>query len=294
MYDVTWIVVLNWNGVEDTLDCLGSLKEVISPSCRILVVDNGSTDRSIQQIRESFGNIEMLLLPTNIGYAAANNAGFRRVMELHAAYVIFLNNDTIVDPGFLVPLVETLQKKPSVGIAVPKIFYRDRPDTLWYAGGIVNLSTGLISHVGLRKKDSPEFNHSCTTGYATGCCLAMRSSDFEAVGGFDETFRMYAEDVDLSLRIGNLGMSIEYVPSSRVWHKVSASFHGNPLLKLVKKSVGIILLLAKYRVWSGMVCYVVMLPLRLAGSFRQVKKDKDQGTPKTRRRQNAEDLQNRH
>ena len=92
MYDVTWIVVLNWNGVEDTLDCLGSLKEVISPSCRILVVDNGSTDRSIQQIRESFGNIEMLLLPTNIGYAAANNAGFRRVMELHAAYVIFLNN----------------------------------------------------------------------------------------------------------------------------------------------------------------------------------------------------------
>lgn len=261
------IVVLNWNGAEDTLACLESLAVVRSPSCRVLIVDNGSTDGSVERIREAFWDIELLLLPSNIGYAGGNNAGFRRVLELGAEFVIFLNNDTLVDAGFCVPLVETLQRNPSAGIAVPKIFYLNRPDTLWYAGGVVNLSTGLIRHVGIRKKDAPQFDRPGVTGYATGCCFAMRCRDFEAVGGFDEGFRMYAEDVDLSLRIRSRGMTINYVPSSRVWHKVSASLTRSPLRKLLKKSVGDLYLFSKHQAWSGIVLYLLLLPLRLAGSF---------------------------
>ncbi len=117
------IVVLNWNGAEDTLACLESLAGVMSPSCRVLVVDNGSTDGSPEKIRAAFPDIELLLLPVNIGYAGGNNAGFRRVLELQAEYVIFLNNDTIVDAGFCAPLLDTLQRNPSAGIAVPKIYY---------------------------------------------------------------------------------------------------------------------------------------------------------------------------
>ena len=264
------IVVLNWNGAEDTRACLESLAGILSPSCRLLVVDNGSTDGSVERIREAFADIELLLLPSNIGYAGGNNAGFRRVQELGAEFVIFLNNDTLVEAGFCVPLVETLQRNPSAGIAVPKIFYLDRPDTLWYAGGVVNLSTGLIRHVGLRKKDAPQFDRPGVTGYATGCCFAMRCRDFEEAGGFDEGFRMYAEDVDLSLRIRSRGMTINYVPSSRVWHKVSASLTRSPLRKLLKKSVGDLYLFRKYRAWSGIVLYLLLLPLRLAGSFWDV------------------------
>lgn len=264
------IVVLNWNGAEDTRACLESLVGILSPSCRLLVVDNGSTDGSVERIREAFADIELLLLPSNIGYAGGNNAGFRRVQELGAEFVIFLNNDTLVDAGFCAPLVETLQRNPSAGIAVPKIFYLDRPDTLWYAGGVVNLSTGLIRHVGIRKKDAPQFDRPGVTGYATGCCFAMRCRDFEAVGGFDEGFRMYAEDVDLSLRIRSRGMTINYVPSSRVWHKVSASLTRSPLRKFLKKSVGDLYLFRKYRAWSGIVLYLLLLPLRLAGSFWDV------------------------
>ncbi len=264
------IVVLNWNGAEDTRACLESLAGILSPSCRLLVVDNGSTDGSVERIREAFADIELLLLPSNIGYAGGNNAGFRRVQELGAEFVIFLNNDTLVEAGFCVPLVETLQRNPSAGIAVPKIFYLDRPDTLWYAGGVVNLSTGLIRHVGLRKKDAPQFDRPGVTGYATGCCFAMRCRDFEEAGGFDEGFRMYAEDVDLSLRIRSRGMTINYVPSSRVWHKVSASLTRSPLRKLLKKSVGDLYLFRKYRAWSGIVLYLLLLPLRFAGSFWDV------------------------
>ncbi len=276
------IVVLNWNGAEDTLACLQSLAGVMSPSCRVLVVDNGSTDGSPDIIREAFPDIELLLLPANIGYAGGNNAGFRRVLELKAEFVIFLNNDTIVDAGFCTPLLETLQRNPLAGIAVPKIFYLDRPERLWYAGGVVTLSTGLIRHVGLRKKDAPQFGHPGITGYATGCCFAMRCRDFEVVGGFDETFTMYAEDVDLSLRIRSLGMSVTYVPSSRIWHKVSASLQGSPLQKLAKKSFGALRLFRKHRAWSGMVLYLPLLPLRLARSFWEVLRENHSGTEQIR------------
>ncbi len=272
------IVVLNWNGADDTLACLESLVAVQSPSCRVLVVDNGSTDGSAEKIRVAFPEIELLLLPSNIGYAGGNNAGFRRVLELKAEFVIFLNNDTIVDAGFCTPLLETLQRNPLAGIAVPKIFYLDQPGTLWYAGGMVTLSTGLIRHVGLRQKDAPQFDHPGITGYATGCCIAMRSRDFDEAGGFDEGFRMYAEDVDLSLRIRSLGMSINYVPSSRIWHKVSASLQGSPLRKLAKKSFGALRLFRKHRAWSGMALYLLLLPLRLAGSFWDALRERMSGT----------------
>lgn len=274
----TWIVVLNWNGAEDTIACLRSIAAAPSPSCRVLVVDNGSTDGSLERIREVFPEIEFLLLPGNSGYAGGNNAGFRRVLELEAEFVIFLNNDTIVDAGFCAPLLDTLQRKPDAGITVPKIFYLDRPATLWYAGGDVRLSTGMIRHIGLRKKDAPEFNRPGVTGYATGCCFAMRCRDFEAVGAFDEGFGMYAEDVDLSLRVRAMGMSIDYVPSSMVWHKVSASLSGSPVRKLIKKSSGALRLLRKHRAWSGMAYYMLLLPLRLAGSFGEAMREKKSGT----------------
>ncbi len=263
----TCIVVLNWNGADETIACLESLASVVAKGYKLLVVDNGSTDGSPEKIRKAFPAVELLCLPVNLGYGGGNNAGFRRVKELQAEFVIFLNNDTIVDSGFSAPLVETLRLQPLAGMAVPKIYYWDRPDVLWYAGGVVRLSTGLICHVGLRQKDAPVFNRPGPTGYATGCCFAMRCRDFEALGGFDESFAMYAEDVDLSLRVRALGKSVQYVPSSRVWHKVSASLSGRPLLKLAKKSRGALRLFIKHRAWSGMVLYLLLLPLRLFGSF---------------------------
>ena len=267
MEALTCIVVLNWNGAEETLACLESLAPLLVKGYKILVVDNGSTDGSPEKIRKAFPAVEQLRLPANLGYAGGNNAGFRRVQELQAEFVIFLNNDTIVEPGFSAPLVETLRLQPLAGIAVPKIYYWDRPDLLWYAGGVVRLSTGLICHVGLRQKDAPEFDRPGSTDYATGCCFAMRCRDFEAVGGFDESFAMYAEDVDLSLRVRALGKSVVYVPSSMVWHKVSTSLSGRPFLKLVKKSRGALRLFSKQRAWSGMVLYLLLLPLRLSGTL---------------------------
>ncbi|ABB23059.1 glycosyltransferase family 2 protein [Pelodictyon luteolum] len=257
------IVVVNWNGADDTIRCLRSLEPVRSSACMVLVVDNGSDDGSAARIRSACPGTEVLELPLNIGYGAGCNAGFRRAEELGARTMIFLNNDTLVDPSFAMALLLVLSEDPTAGMAVPKILYADRPGTIWYAGGEVNLGCGLVQHTGIRRNDGPGYSRPGHTGYATGCCFAMRTRDFRAVGGFDEGFGMYAEDVDLSLRVRQLGLSIEYEPSSVVLHRVSASYRGRPLRKLWLRSKGILRLLRKHGSWMGMLMFLLLEPFRL-------------------------------
>ncbi|NTU97455.1 MAG: glycosyltransferase family 2 protein [Chlorobiaceae bacterium] len=262
----TCIVVLNWNGARDTVACLGSIFRANDLSTVVLVVDNGSSDGSPDMILEAFPGTEMLRLPSNLGYAAGNNAGFRRAEEMQAGYVVFLNNDTLVEGNFSLPLVDLLENNTDAGIAVPKICYLGNPRKIWYAGGQVRLLTGLVRHVGIRREDGPEYCRPGTTDYATGCCIAMRCGDFRRAGGFDEGFGMYAEDVDLSLRVRAMGLNIRYVPSSKVLHRVSASLGGKRLKKLRRQSAGLFRLFLKHRAWSAFMLYPLLLPFRLAVS----------------------------
>jgi hypothetical protein len=261
------VIVLNWNGATDTLVCLASLSKVKWPLFTTIVVDNGSTDRSVSLVRSAFPDVELLELSRNLGFAGGNNAGFGSIRGRGFDTVIFLNNDTVVDPGFLGPLVNALQD-PCTGIAVPKILYMDDPCRIWYAGGIVRPTTGLIMHRGIRKPDSPGFSTAGPTGYATGCCLCMRSRDFEALRGFDEKFSMYGEDVDLSLKMRSTGRMVMYEPASKIWHRVSASAGGEMNLdKQLRKSGAALRLLSKHRMWSGLLLYPLLLPFRSAGSL---------------------------
>jgi len=244
---LVYIIILNWNGRELTLDCLKSLSKVKYDNYKILVVDNGSIDDSVRVIKQEFPNVEILQLDKNIGYAAGNNLGFEHIKNKNPDYVIFLNNDTIVDPNFIEPLVKPLLDNSEIYQTVPKIFYADKPNKIWYAGGKVNKWLGLVYHEGIRKSDSKSFKISKITDYATGCCFCMRSKDFEEIGGFDTSFPMYGEDVDLSLRIINNGKEIFYVPNSTIWHKVSASVGGElSIVKLKRKLRGLIKLFGKH------------------------------------------------
>ena len=125
--------------------------------------------------------------------------------------------------AFVEPLINTLEKNNNIAQVSPKIFYHNQKNRIWYAGSIVNLPIGYIRHKGIRKNDSPIYSHLSKTDYATGCCLCMRSNDFIEIGMFDDSFPMYCEDVDLSLRFKEIGKKIFYVPDSKVWHKVSYS-----------------------------------------------------------------------
>ena len=265
------LFVLNWNGRDLTLDCLSSLEKVIYPNVKIHIIGNGSSDNSVVSIRNKFPDYEIIELAENHGFAKGNNTGFQSVKQ-KADYTIFLNNDTIVDPNFIDPLVNELEAISNVKQTAPKIFYEDKKEYIWFAGGIISLWTGVIRHSGIRKKDSSKFSQKRKIDYATGCCVCMRTVDFESIGMFDESFLLYGEDVDLSLRFSNQGGEILFVPESKIWHKVSASLGGQSAFgKWKRKLSGKMKLVRKhspgYQVIISLFMIMIMSILELIYSF---------------------------
>ena len=240
------LFVLNWNGRDLTLDCLSSLEKITYPNVKVYVIDNGSSDNSVTAIRNQFPDYEIIELPENYGFARGNNAGFELVKQ-KADYTIFLNNDTIVDPNFVEPLINAMESNSTVKQSTPKIFYADNLDYIWFGGGKVSLWAGWIRHFGIRQKDSMQFSFNRNVDYATGCCVCMRTVDFESIGMFDESFLMYGEDVDLSLRFRKQGGQILFVPESKIWHKVSSSIGTQfSIRKWKRKNIGKMKLVTKH------------------------------------------------
>jgi hypothetical protein len=257
------VCILNWNGKELTRDCLESFKHVTYPDYKLLIVDNGSTDSSVEYFKQNYPQVELLALPENRGFAGGNNAGFQRIQDHGSKYVIFLNNDTMIDPHFIEHLIRPLEDDSQVGITVPKIYYADDPERIWYAGGKVNLWLGIIAHRGIREMDGVAYSLSEETDYATGCCFCIRTELFTALGGFNESYTMYGEDVDLSLRARANGKMIIYVPQAKVWHRVSASIGGafsrQKLNRKLKAHFKIIKRFASPIQWVTMVCFLPVL-----------------------------------
>jgi len=240
------LFVLNWNGRDLTLDCLSSLAKVTYPNLKVYVIDNGSSDNSVTAIRNQFPDYEIIELPENYGFSRGNNAGFELVKQ-KADYTIFLNNDTIVDANFVEPLINAMESNSTVKQSTPKIFYADNLDYIWFGGGKVSLWAGWIRHLGIRQKDSMQFSFNRNVDYATGCCVCMRTVDFESIGMFDESFLMYGEDVDLSLRFRKQGGQILFVPESKIWHKVSSSIGTQfSIRKWKRKNIGKMKLVTKH------------------------------------------------
>jgi GT2 family glycosyltransferase len=222
-----WIVVVNWNQRVMTLECLASLAKVTYTPYRTLLVDNGSSDGSAEAVRAAFPAVEVLPLPRNRLFAGGNNAGIQHALTAGADMVMLLNNDTLIDPACVGHLVAGMKANSAIGMTVPKIFYAVEPARLWYAGGRVSFATGSMSHRGIRELDHGQFDQPGETEYATGCCLLVTRGVIERIGLLDETYKMYAEDADWSLRAREAGYRIQYVPAARVWHRLSVSTGGH-------------------------------------------------------------------
>jgi len=221
------IMILNWNGSDLTLDCLDSLSRVRYENMVVSVIDNGSTDDSVSAILEKFPAVDIIQLDQNYGFAGGYNRAIRQAKLNPEEYLLLLNNDTTVHPAILDELIRGVHRHGSSNIFGAKIFYADRPDTIWYAGGNVSFSGLRINHRGIRRRDSAEYSEDIRTDYITGCCLMISSGLFTALGGFDEQFSMYAEDVDLCLRARSQHALCYMIPQAQLWHKVSSSVGGN-------------------------------------------------------------------
>ena len=247
---LVYIVLVNWNGKEVTLDCLLSLSKVTYPDFRIVVVDNASSDGSVAAINTRFPDVRVLTMSSNLRFAGGNNAGMTSAISAGAELLLILNNDTTVAPDFLSMLVSRMQSDPRAGMVVPKIYYHGDPTRIWFAGGEVSYWTGTMKHTGIREVDRGQYDTSHEIEYATGCAILVRRSVVERVGMLDESFYIYGEDADWSRRVRLAGFTIVYEPSAKVWHKLSVATGGNlSLYKMRNKFISNFRFFARYASW---------------------------------------------
>ncbi len=222
-----YIVVLSWNGREDTLACLASLAAVEEPDVRVIVVDNGSTDGTSEAVAHAFPEAEIVRSERNLGFAEGNNVGMRRALELGAAYVLVLNNDVEVEPRFVTALVEEAGRRPDAGALCSKILYADPPDLIWFAGASFDPRSGYNGRQrGYRERDDGRFDEVTESDRACGAAMLVARAVLEQVGLFDAELFFYSEDTDWSLRARAAGYRHYVVPASRIWHKVSVTSGG--------------------------------------------------------------------
>ncbi len=215
------IIVLNWNGREDTLACLDSLARLEYPSSHIIVVDNGSTDGSPEAIRRAFPQAEVLETGRNLGYAGGNNWGLKVALARPFPYILLLNNDTLVAPDFLTHLVNAAADR-TVGIAGPTIYYADWPEVIWTAGGAIDWRRGDTHMVGLDQPDQGQFGSvPREVDFVSGCAMLIRRDVLECVGLLDERFFLYYEEVEWCVRARRAGFRILHVPQAKVWHRIA-------------------------------------------------------------------------
>lgn len=228
-----YIIILNWNGWQDTVECVKSCCGLSYTNFKILVVDNGSTDNSEAILRAELKGVSVLQTGANLGFAGGNNAGIRYALEDGAEYVWLLNNDTVVDCNALSALVEVAASDESIGVLGSKILFYDIPDHLNTAGGSINWKTGQPSLIGFREKDDCRFDEIREVDTVSGCSLFIKRKVIENIGLMDERFFLYFEETDWVVRARNRGYRIVFVPHSKIWHKVSVAVggHESPSMK---------------------------------------------------------------
>ncbi len=241
------ILILNWNGKHLLKPCLDSIKKIDYSNYSVMVIDNGSTDNSVNMVKENYSEVNLLVLEKNYGFSGGYNRCFTRLKDKYSGFILLLNNDTEVDPDILNRFIQAKEKYGDNNLYGGKIFYQNNPELIWYAGGNVNLKYLKLSHRGIRQTDSAEYSRPMQTDYITGCCLFTSMEIMNQLNGFDELFNMYGEDVDLCLRAKAEGINCYYWPDAKLQHHVSASLEGAySVKKMSKKLIGMGRLLKKY------------------------------------------------
>jgi len=218
------IIILNYNGREDTLACLRSMEHLTYPNVQVIVVDNGSTDGSVEAFRDQHPRFKLIETGANLGFTGGNNIGIRHALEQGADYVMLLNNDTIVAPDMLDVMVEVMEANPKVGVTCPMIYYYDLPETIWSAGGSIDWSRGSTGMIGIDEEDKAQFGpHPRSVDFVTGCAILARRVVWEKARLLDDKFFMYYEETEWCVRARRAGFEIMHIPAAMVWHKISVA-----------------------------------------------------------------------
>ncbi|WP_353259456.1 glycosyltransferase family 2 protein [Prochlorothrix hollandica] len=221
-----FIVVLNWNGLENTLGCLQSLAQLRSQNHHIIVVDNHSDLNPKAAIAAQFPQVEVLENQENLGFAGGCNRGIQLALDRGADWVLLLNNDTQVDPQLLHAFAQGIADHPQGGAFGAKIYQAQRPDLLEFCGGDYVAKSARFTNRGYHQRDQGQWDQPQQSDYLTGCTLLLKREVLEQVGLLHEPYFLLWEDLDLGWRIRRSGWQLWVIPQAQVWHQGSASFKG--------------------------------------------------------------------
>ena len=225
-----YVIIINWNGREHLDACFRSLQASAGENVAFLLVDNASTDGSVDFVRETFATdprVAILALPENRGWSGGNNAGIEHARTAGADYLFLLNNDTAVEPGALEALVERMEAAPAIGALSPRMVLFDQPDILNSTGICLSL-IGAAWDIGLGRIDCARWHEPEPVAGVCGGAMFLRASALDKTGLFPEDFEIYLDDLDLCLRLWNAGYTIETCPGAIVRHKFSATMGAGP------------------------------------------------------------------
>jgi len=215
------VISVNYNHAQVTCDMLDSLYKCSYPSLEVIVIDNGSPDDDPSIIKEKFPQVLYVETGENLGFAGANNLG---ICLSKGKYILLLNNDTIVTPNFLEPLVNKMESDPAIGAVSPKIRYYYLPDTIQFAGMTpINSYTVRSRAYGHMEKDVGQFDQDRISAYAHGAAMMVSRKVVEEIGLMSLSFFLYYEELDWGFRIRKAGYKIYYVYNSMIYHLESVA-----------------------------------------------------------------------
>jgi GT2 family glycosyltransferase len=211
-------VILNTNRRDDTMACLVSLHKGDYPNHTIIVLDNASTDGSVEAIHIAFPRVEIIALSENRGYAGNNNVGIAAALARGADWVLVLNEDTLLAPDCISTLVEVGEQDARIGIVGPMVYHADEPNVIQSAGGWMD-ARWRAGHLGQNEADRGQFTEPHDVVWISGCAIMVRRAVIEQVGMLDDRFFYYWEETEWCMRARKACWRIVHAPAAKLWHK---------------------------------------------------------------------------
>lgn len=224
---LVYVILVNYNGLADTLECLESLYKSSYVRFKAVVVDNGSSQDPSPILWQNYPQAAVIKAEENRGFAAGCNIGIRYALTHGADYVLLLNNDTIIDYRAIEKLVMAMESHYEVGIMGGKIYYYNDPSRIWYAGGKISFPSARCIHFKYGKVDTGgEAEEIIYTDFVTGCMMMVRASLFHSIGTLNEAYFYGVEDMEFCWNAKRAGYKLAYVPSAKLFHKIGGSRTG--------------------------------------------------------------------
>lgn len=222
------IITINYNGYKDTCEFVDSIVTHETYPFEIIIVDNASRNEEGSRLQERYPNCTIVCCPENLGFAGGNNEGYKYAKGM---YILFMNNDTIVEIPFLQPLVDRIDSSPCIGAVSPKIRYTHHPEYIQYAGFTVMTPIVLRNHlIGVNEKDMGQYDTATETAFAHGACVLTSRKVLDSAGLMSDVYFLFYEELDWTMQLKRCGYSVWYEPASIIYHKESMTIQkGSPL-----------------------------------------------------------------